>query len=123
MNSLVYVKYYAYNPSGSFIYDLYYSETPDVVWGMDWDNMVPSLCQDLTPDVGVSKIERITSKYKFKTIEDTSCLSMEYAINDVIALSWVDIEGMDSYPDEGRCVLHFGDSEDDVNNIIAQILV
>lgn len=102
-------------------YDLFFSETPDVVWGVDWDVTVPNTLGDLTPDNSTySKVIRIISPFKFTTIEEMSCYSMEYAVNKIIALSWIDITNLEEYPECGRCVLHFGDEYDKVKNILYQ---
>lgn len=103
-------------------YSLYFSETPDVVWGLDWDVNIPNIQSDLTPDkTTYSKIINFTSPFKLTTIEDISCFSMEYAINRIIALSWVDISLLEEYPENGRCVLHFGDSFEKVQELLKQI--
>lgn len=107
---LVYVK-----PFNKHEYDLFFSETPDVVWGVDWDVKIPNILGDLTPDSSTySKVIRIFSPFEFTTIEETSCYSMEYAISKIIALSWINISILEEYPPHGRCVLHFGDSFDEV---------
>lgn len=100
-------------------YDLYFSEIPDVVWGLDWDKNVPNTLDDLTPDSSTySKVVRVFSPYKFMTIEETSCYSMEYAVNKIVALSWIDISLLEEYPECGRCTLHFGDDYEKVKNIL-----
>lgn len=115
---LVYVK-----PFNKFEYDFFFSETPDVVWGLNWDVRVPNILGDLTPDKSTySVIKRVVSPLKFTTIEETSCYSMEYAVNKIIALSWVDISLLEEYPDnEGRCVLHFGDSIEKVTELLNKL--
>ncbi len=114
---LVYVK-----PFSKFEYDLFFSETPDVVWGVDWDVKVPNTLGDLTPDSSTySKVIRIFSPFEFTTVEETSCYSMEYAINKIVALSWINITNLDEYPEQGRCVLHFGDTMEEVKEILSKI--
>ena len=116
---LVYVKPFCKNNDGSFEYLLFFSETPEVVWGLDWDVLIPNIQDDLTPEKSTySKIYKIKTLLPLKTIEEISCFSMEYAINRVIALSWVDITNLDEYP-ESRLVLHFGDSYVDVVDILS----
>ena len=106
---LVYVKPFYKNNDGTYEYDLFFSETPEVVWGMDWDVAVPNSLNDLTPETSTyQKVIKIKSPLPFKTIEEISCYSMEYAVNDIIALSWVDIDNMEEFP-PSRCVLHFKD--------------
>ncbi len=120
---LVYVKPLCKNINGTFEYQLFFSETPEVVWGVDWNVEVPNSIKDLTPEKSTySKIVNIKSIFPFKTIEETSCYSMEYAINGIIALSWVDIENLEDYP-PSRAVLHFNDSYDKVKNILSNIFI
>lgn len=103
-------------------YSLFFSETPDVVWGVDWDVKVPNILGDLTPDkTTYSKVIDFFSPFKLTTIEETSCYSMEYAVNKIIALSWIDISLLEEYPENGRCVLHFGDSFEKVQEILSQM--
>ena len=101
-------------------YSLFFSETPDVVWGLDWDSQIPNIQDDLTPEKSTyERIIHIKSSYPFKTIEEMSCFSMEYAIYGVVALSWIDIENLEEYPEKGRCVLHFGDSIEKVKELLS----
>ena len=118
---LIYVKPFYVNNNGDFEYQLFFSETPDVVWGVDWDVSVPNSILDLTPEKSTySDIINIKSSYPFKTIEQISCYSMEYAVNKIVALSWVDIDNLEDYP-PSRCVLHFGDSFEEVKEKLSEI--
>lgn len=121
---LVYVKPANKLNDGTYEYELFYSNTPEIVWGPDWDIDSPVSCGDITPDdTTYSEIEKIRTTLPLKTVEETSCYSMEYAINKVVALAWVDIENLEEYPtEEGRCVLHFGDDKEKVNNTLKKIL-
>lgn len=117
---LVYVKPFS-NNNETFEYDLFFSENPDIVWGLDWDVMVPNSISDLTPEkTTYDKIIHITSLFPFKTIEETSCFSMEYAVYGIVALSWVDIENLEEYP-PSRAVLHFGDNIEKVKYILEEL--
>lgn len=116
---LVYVKFLYQGTDGKYRYQLFFSITPDDVWGLDWDVTNPSTNPDLSPDdTTYDKIYTVKSSYKWKTLQDTSCFSMEYAIYRMLALSWIDLENLDEYPENGRCVLHFGDTEEEVKNIL-----
>lgn len=120
-NYLVYVKKACSNSDGSSEYDFFFSETPDVVWGVDWNIENPSSCTDLTPDKStVSKVRRVKSSIPFKTFEEMTCYSMEYAIEEIVALAWIDITNMEEYPSEGRCVFHFGDSEQKTEELLGK---
>lgn len=115
---LVYVKPVTANEEEKkYEYDLFFSETPDIVYGADWDDDNPATAksEDLTPDkTTYSKIERVVTDLPLKTIQETSCYSMEYAINGSVALSWINIENLEEYPEKGRLVFHFGDTYEKV---------
>lgn len=100
-------------------YALYFSEHPEDAWGPNWDFINPSICGDVSPDTSVySDMVEIISKIPLKTAQETACHSMEDATKKIIALSWVNIDEMESYPEDGRMVLHFGDSKEDVLQLL-----
>lgn len=118
---LVYVKPVNLNIEGKFIYDLLFSDTPENVWGLYWDEENPSSCGDLTPEkTTYNIIKRIESEYKFTTVQEMGCLTMEHVTMGVMALSWVDINCLEEYP-PSRAVLHFGDTMENVERILSQI--
>lgn len=99
----------------NYEYDFLFSETPDVVWGVDWTDNAPNLCGDISPEVSTySVVKRVKSMFPLKVIQENSCYSMEYAINGSVALAWLDLDGMEEYPPNGRLVFHFGENYLDV---------
>lgn len=116
---LVYVKFINLDIEENYIYELLFSENPEMVWGVFWDELNPSSCGDLTPDkTTYSAVKRIRSPFKLTTIQECSCLTMEHAIENVIALSWIDINVLEEYPSNGRMTLHFGDDIKTVEDIL-----
>lgn len=118
---LVYVKFVSKNEKNEYEYDLFFSDTPEIVWGKDWDYQNPSICNDLVPDsTTYNMTKRLKTNLPLQTIEETSCYSMEYAISGAIALCWIDITDLEEYPENGRCVLHYNDTYDEVVKVINQ---
>lgn len=120
---LVFVKPICRNTDQTYEYDLFFSDTPDIVWGVDWEVNTPGLVSsdEIIPDsTTYSKIVRIKTPYPLKTIQETYCYSMEYAIARIIALSWIDIENMEEYPEKGRMVLYFGDTFEHVKGVLSE---
>lgn len=112
---LVYVRPVCKNTDGTFEYDFFFSDTPDFVWGPDWDVNSPASNGDITPDsTTYSKIRRIRTNLPLKTIEETTCYSMEYATYGILALAWIDIENLDTYPEKGRLTMYFGTPEKEI---------
>lgn len=97
-------------------YDFLFSDTPDVVWGIDWNDNAPNLCGDISPEPSTyNVVKSVKSILPFNVIQNNSCYSMEYAINRSVALSYINLEGLEEYP-ETRLVFHFGDSYSYVEN-------
>lgn len=116
---LVYVKYINQDIDENYVYELLFSENPEMVWGIYWDELNPSSCGDLTPDKStLSAVKRIKSPYKLTTIQEISCYTMEHATEGIIALSWIDINVLEEYPPYGRMTLHFGDDINTVKDIL-----
>ena len=112
---LIYVKPVCKNTDGTFEYDFFFSDTPDFAWGPFWEIDSPANNGDLTPDsTTYSKIRRVRTNLPLKTAEETTCYSMEYATYGILALSWIDIENLDEYPEYGRLTMWFGEKESDI---------
>jgi hypothetical protein len=112
---LVYVKPICRNTNGTYEYDFFFSSTPEYVWGPEWDVNVPSANGDMTPDsTTYSKTRRVKTTLPLKTIEETSCYSIEYATYGIFALCWIDIENLDEYPENGRLTMYFGEDEEEI---------
>lgn len=108
---LVYVKNSGKNTDGTFVYDFFFSETPEYVWGPAWDVDNPSSNGDIMPDqTTYSVVKQVITDLPFTTAEETSCYSMEYATYGILALSWLNIENLNEYPQHGRLTMHFGES-------------
>ena len=90
---LVFVRPVGKNNEDIYEYDLLFSEYPDEVWSLFWDDPNPSSCGDLTPDSTMySVVKRISTKYELVTIQNTNCYSMEHAMQGIVALSFINIE-------------------------------
>jgi len=102
-----------------YVYEFIFSETPEIVYGPDWDYPNPSICTDLSPDpTTYDTVKNVITTYKLKTVQETTCYSMEYAMNGIIALAWIDIEGLEEYPENGRMVFHYGDDIEKVAELL-----
>lgn len=116
---LVFVRPVGCNVNGEFEYDLLFSGFPEETWALFWDDNNPSSCGDLTPDY-YDKVVRIQSPFELRVIQEMTCYSMEHAINNIVALAWVDINVLEEFP-EYRMVLHFGEEENKVSDKIEKL--
>ena len=123
---LVFVKPICKNTDNTYEYDLFFSKTPEIVWGVDWECNTPGLIDEdqIMPEKSTyDKVVRIKTEFPLKTVQETYCYSMEYAIARIIALSWIDIENMEEYPEKGRMVLYFGDTFEHVKGVLSEFKI
>ena len=112
--------------NGKYVYQLYFSENPDIVWGSSWDYDNPGVVfitepEELYPQKeSYCETEYLESDYKLGLAVTNACYPLLYCIYGILALSWIDIEGLEDYPEQGRGVLKFGMDYEEVHEIIEQ---
>ena len=83
---LIYVRMIGENGEGEYEYELFFSETPDIVWGEDWAEQCPAAIGDIPPDEKVvSCVKRIISPYKINCAQNNFCFSMQDSIDGIIS--------------------------------------
>lgn len=109
--------------TGTYIYKFYYSENPDVVWGSYWDYNNPSIADDndvFPQKSSYSFTEDVKSDYKLGLAIKNASYPLLYCTYGIMALAWIDIEGLDEYPENGRGVVKFGMDRKEVEEIVKQ---
>lgn len=114
------------NPIGKNAHDMYeyeffFTETPDIVWGEDWNEQCPSACGSLLPaGETYSKIMRLTSIIPFTCAQENSCFSLQDSVDNILALAFENISEYTEYPEPFRLVFHFGEEFESVEDKLAQ---
>lgn len=114
--SLAYVNLIGKNSEGNYEYDIYFSETPDIVWAENWAEQPSSACENMPPGPDTfSEIISIESEYFFSLAQNNDCFSMQDCIDGIISMCWVQ--------DNGKCILnlHFGESYENVKKKLENI--
>ena len=108
---LVYVNPIGQDSKGLYEYEFFFSETPEIVWGEDWNVSCPSACDNLLPDpTTYSKIKTLKTTIPLFCIQENSCFSIQDSIDRLVFLSAEDIREYTEYPTPIRLVFHFADS-------------
>ena len=109
---LIYVKPLGKNTNEEYEYEFFFSETPDTVWGENWNVACPSACGDLTPDESTySVIKRLKFSIPFFCVQQNSCFSMQDCIDGIVSLCWLE---------DLSIILKFGEPYKDVKNKLAE---
>lgn len=101
-----------------FIYDFYFSNSTDEFWGDDFEQKPAGICREIEPyDDTYTEKKRCTLPFKLDLSQEQTCFSMQDVIDGCCALAWENIDNID-YPEDGRIVFHFGQSLNDVIDIL-----
>jgi hypothetical protein len=106
---LVYIKPIGVDSNEWYEYDFYYSSTPDIVWGYDWDCEYAAQGDVQPPDRQTyDVVKRLKTIIPLACAQDNNSFGMRYAVEGIIALAFEDSSDYDDYPDD-RIVLLFGE--------------
>ena len=90
---LVYINPIGRDSGGLNEYEFFFSETPEVVWGEDWNVACPSACGNLLPDsTTYSHIEILKTEIPLFCIQQNSCFSLQDCIDGLVCLSFFEDE-------------------------------
>lgn len=108
---LCFIKHVGVDIDGNNIYELLFTEDVETFWGDGFEYMPASLVNDLKPNEGsYQSLRLITTDIKLCLATESCCHSMQDCIDNIIALAYEDISTYDEFPENGRLVLHFGES-------------
>lgn len=111
---LVFIDDVGTNLDDKFVYQFYFSDRPEVVWGDYWNICPSSIVPHIKPDINsISKIYECELNHKLNLVTNNSCFSMQDCIDQIIALGWFDLDSGISFKDEsGNNVMSFKFGED-----------
>lgn len=121
MQSLIYVNKLGQNSEDTYTYEFYFSEEPEMVWGMHWDNKPASINNITTIEKqNYDFVKILKTTLNFDLPQRNYCFSMQDMKDGIIPVVWENIDGYEEYPDNGRIVFPFGMSQTDVEIKLAK---
>ena len=96
-------------------YEFFFSETPDIVWGEDWDNPCPAACENTLPDPETySEVKTLKTNIPLLCIQNNVCFSLSNCIDGIVCLGYEDISEYTEYPEPIRLVFQFAENYDSI---------
>ena len=112
---LIYINPIGKNSNDLFEYEFFFSETPDIVWGEDWDNPCPAACENTLPDPETySEVKILKTSIPLSCIQNNVCFSLSNCIDGIICLGYEDISEYTEYPEPIRLVFQFAENYDSI---------
>ena len=111
---LVYANSLGKNSENKYVYEFYFGGA-EFFWVTDAEIKPASICNLGVPDEEVySMVKILKCNIKFDLAKNNPCFSYQDCISNIIPVAWESLEGYEEYPENGRVVLPFGLSLEDV---------
>ena len=118
---VIYVLYVGKNTDNEYIYHLLISNDKEKTWAEGWENKPACVMRDLTPEDDMYEyIAELKTDLILDLAQDNCCFSMQDCRDNVVALASENLEEAEEYPEEGRIVIHFGDTVDEGEKMLAK---
>ena len=118
---VIYVLYVGKNTDNEYIYHLLISNDKEKTWAEGWENKPACVMRDLTPEDDMYEyIAELKTDLILDLAQDNCCFSMQDCRDNVVALASENLEEAEEDPEEGRIVIHFGDTVDEVEKMLAK---
>ena len=118
---LIYVDKIGNTSEGQNIYHFMYSDDIDSVWMEQWSEKPACNCRYLCPDKElVTYTKELKTDIEFNLAQSDCCHSYQDCCDSLVAICGENIDGYVEYPEPFRIVLHFGDTMDDVDAMLAK---
>ena len=92
---LVYVNPVGKDSNDLFEYEFFFSETPENVWGEDWNIACPAACGDTLPDpTTYSEIKIIKTDIPLFCVQQNTCFSLQDCIDGIVCLAFSENENI-----------------------------
>lgn len=86
---LVYINPIGKNSNDLFEYEFFFSETPDIVWGQDWNIACPAACENTLPDPETySEVKTLKTEIPLFCVQQNTCFSIQDCIDGIVCLGY-----------------------------------
>lgn len=118
---VIYVKYVGTDSDGMNVYHFLIDEDTSETWADGWDDKPSCNCGDLQPNSDMYEyVKELKTEINLDLAQDNCCFSMQDCRDHCVALAYENLDNAENYPENGRIVIHFGDSLDDVEAMLAR---
>ena len=114
---LGFVRLYGEEFDGIKTYELIFTNDKENFWGENFEYKPCCLCNGIIPDDKyITEVHKIKTKIPLCLVQNSCCFGMQDAIDGCVALAYEDITGLEEYPKDGRLVLTYGMTFDEVDD-------
>lgn len=117
---LGFIHYIGEDSDGLNQYEFIFTDNPNEFWGEDFNESPACLCNNLIPDDNYITTRRlIKTSIKLDLIQNNCCFSVSDALDGIVSIAWLSLDGLDEYPSQGRIFFMFGEEYNTVEKKLA----
>lgn len=117
---LCFIKLVGEESDGYYRYEFIFTDNPDDFWGENFETKPCCLVNNLFPsDEYITEIHTVKTKIKLDLIQNNCCFGFQDALDAIVAIAYENIDTYEEYPNDGRLVFMFGETEDEVSRKLA----
>ncbi|MCD8209097.1 MAG: hypothetical protein LUD72_14255 [Bacteroidales bacterium] len=118
---VIYVHFVGVDSDQLNVYHFLLAEDVDDVFGEEWGEKPACNCNDLMPEEKYyDYIKELRTDIVLDLAQKNCCFSMQDAKDGIVALASENMDSYDEYPEKGRIIVHYGQSIDDVDFMLAK---
>ena len=118
---VVYILYLGKDCDENNIYQFLITNDESEVWAEDWNEKPASNCRFLTPSEDMYEyVKELKTEIILDLAQDNSCVSMQDVRDHVLCLASENLDNAEEYPENGRIVIHFGETLYEVEKKLAK---
>lgn len=108
---VVYILSLGQDHDGYNTYQFLIAKDSSEVWGEDWNEKPAGNCRFLTPTEDMyDYVKELKTNIILDLAQDNACFSMQDCRDSIIPLAYENLDQAEEYPENGRIVIHFGDT-------------
>jgi hypothetical protein len=117
---LCFIRLIGEESDGYYRYEFIFTDNPDEAWGEGFEFKPCCLVNELIPsDEYITEVHIVKTKIKLDLIQNNCCFGMQDCMDGIVAVAYENMDSYENYPEDGRLVFMFGESEDDVSRKLA----
>lgn len=116
-----YINYLGKNTDGLNVYQFMLTDNPDEVFCEGWsEKPACNISNDiLMPEEDMYQyVAEVRTDLILDLAQDNCCFSMQDCRDNIIALASENLDSAEEYPDDGRIVIHFGETFDNIEQML-----
>lgn len=118
---VIYILPLGQNCEGQYVYQFMVTTDESEVWAEEWNEKPAANCRFLTPEADMyDYIKELKTDILLDLAQNNTCFSMQDVRDHVICLASENLDTAEEYPENGRIVIHFGDSLYDVEMMLGK---